>query len=212
MRAMSPPRLSICIATYRRAAYIRATLDTFMADLPEDVQVLVVDGASPDRTSEVLAEAKRSYPRLEVYREEVNSGLDRDYDKAVGYADGDYCWLMTDDDLLVPGAVRQVLGALGSNPELLVVNAEVRSADLSRLLKGHQIPLEGKALYGAEDIAHLVGEAGAYLSFIGAVVVRRSTWARAVAREFYYGSLFIHVGTLLQAPALALPVSASRSS
>ena len=37
---------------------------------------------------------------LRYFRESVNSGVDRDYDKAVGYASGEYCWLMTDDDLL----------------------------------------------------------------------------------------------------------------
>ena len=205
MNALSRHRLSICIATYNRAEYIRETLDTFMPELPDDVQVLVVDGASPDRTAEVIAEARRSYPRLEYVREETNSGIDRDYDKAVAYADGDYCWLMTDDDLLVPGAVHRVLSALDSGPELLVVNAEVRSADLSRTLNEHQLPPQGKTRYGAEEVAELVGEAGAYLSFIGAVVVRRATWL-ARSRESYYGTLFIHVGTLLQAPALTSTV------
>jgi abequosyltransferase len=202
MNSATRHRLSICIATYNRASYIRETLDTFMTDLPDDVQVLIVDGASTDGTAEVVAEAKRSYPRLKYLREETNSGIDRDYDKAVAYADGDYCWLMTDDDLLVAGAVRRVLDVLDSGPELLVVNAEVRSADLSRTLNKYQLPPEGKMRYGAEDLGELVGEAGAYLSFIGAVVVRRATWL-ARPRESYYGTLFIHVGTLLQAPALA---------
>src|SRR6185436_14387916 len=133
--------------------YIRETLDSFMPNLPDAVQVLIVDGASPDQTADVIAEARRSYPRLQYFRELVNSGVDQDYDKAVGYADGEYCWLMTDDDLLLPGAVRRVLDALESGPELLVVNAEVRSADLSHTLNAHQISLEGKVRYGAEDVA-----------------------------------------------------------
>ena len=39
------PRLSICIATLNRAAFIGETLDTIVAQLREDTEVLVVDGA-----------------------------------------------------------------------------------------------------------------------------------------------------------------------
>jgi hypothetical protein len=43
---------------------------------------------------------------------------------------------------------------------------------------------------------------GKYLSFIGAVVIRRALWM-ARAREPYYGSLFIHFGVMFQAPGIA---------
>jgi len=194
-------RLSICIASYKRAAFIGATLDSFLADLPDGVEVLVVDGASPDNTGEVLKPYEATYPSFSYFREPKNSGIDGDYDKAVGYAVGEYCWLMTDDDLLRPGAVQRVLDELASDPDLLVVNAEVRTADLSRCLTPAMMKCTGEVEYRSDSISDFFADNGSYLSFIGAVVVRRSVWLSR-AREPYIGTLFIHVGTLFQTPLL----------
>src|ERR1035437_7960952 len=127
-------KLSICIATFLRANFIAETLDSILGQMQENVEIVVVDGASPDNTRGVIAQYLIKYPEVRYYREESNSGVDRDYDKAVGYASGEYCWLMTDDDLLVPGAIKRVLSALDDRCELSVVNAEVRNVDFSKRL------------------------------------------------------------------------------
>jgi glycosyltransferase involved in cell wall biosynthesis len=194
-------KLSICIATYKRAAFIGATLDSVLAQLEPGVELLVVDGASPDDTPQVVARAAARCPQLRYFRETENSGVDRDYDKAVGYARGDYCWLMTDDDLLAPGAVRRVLEALVDGPDLVVVNAEVRNVDLTRTLVSRRLAVETDFECGAERSEELFERTVAYLSFIGAVVIRRDAW-QARERAPYYGSLFIHVGVIFQRPAL----------
>jgi abequosyltransferase len=46
--------LSICIATYNRGGYIGETLDTIIPQLDNDVELLVVDGASTDNTKDVV--------------------------------------------------------------------------------------------------------------------------------------------------------------
>lgn len=194
-------RLSVCIATFFRAAYIGATLENILAQCPPDVEVLVVDGASPDDTCAVVRRVQERHPRLMYYREDTNSGVDHDFDKAVGYARGAYCWLLSDDDLLVPGAMDAVLHALEAEPDLVVVNAEVRDKSMRTVIKRSQLALHQDRTYCAQEMGELLSATGPYLSFIGAVVVRRSVWL-ARQRAPYYGSLFIHVGVLFQEPAL----------
>lgn len=195
-------RLSLCIATLNRAAFIEETLATILPQLTPETELVVVDGASTDATQEILLRARDANPAVVYRREATNSGVDQDYDKTVGYARGDYCWLMTDDDLLVPGAVARVLAALHDDPDLVVVNARIEDKSLSIVLKPAQIALEQDREFGpgaGEDLFRL---AGSYLSFIGGVVVRRELWL-ARERERYFGSLFIHVGVLFQPPAVA---------
>ena len=48
------PRLSICIATLNRGAFIGETLDTIVPQLRDDVELVIVDGASKDNTGEVV--------------------------------------------------------------------------------------------------------------------------------------------------------------
>jgi abequosyltransferase len=197
----APPRLSICIATFKRARFIGETLESILGQLEPGVELVVVDGASPDETPKVVGQYAAAEPALRYFREAVNSGFDADYDKAVGYARGEYCWLMTDDDLLLPGAVRRVLDALADGPDLIVVNAETRTPDLAKVVDERLLPDRKERVYGSGGDEAFFLYAANMLSFVGAVVVRREAWL-ARARAPYFGSFFVHVGVIFQQPAL----------
>lgn len=195
------PKLSICISTYKRAAFIADTLHSIVEQLTPEVEMVVVDGASPDDTPEVVARIAERCPALRYYRENENSGADGDYDKAVGYAKGEYCWLMTDDDVLIHGAVRRVLEALDGRPNLVVVNAEVRNVNLTVNLESPRLDVLTNVAFDANEAEKFFIRTTNYLSFIGGVVIRRDAWL-ARNRASYYGSLFIHVGVIFQSPAM----------
>lgn len=192
-------QLSICITTFKRGSFIEETLDSILAQIREGVELLVVDGASPDNTPEVMAEYVARHPGIRYFREKVNSGIDGDYDKAVGYALGKYCWLMTDDDLLNEDAVATVLKVLEEDPDLVVVNSELKTVDMSTVLAGSMLDLTGQERYESQEAERAFGDVAKYMSFIGGVVIKRSAWLDR-DRVSYYGSLFIHVGVIFQRP------------
>jgi len=195
------PKLSICMATYNRGAFIGETLESILNQLAEGVELVVVDGASPDNTPEVMAQYLLRYPEIRYFREQVNSGVDCDFDKAVGYAKGEYCWLMTDDDLLRRGAVKKVLSVIEEKCDLVVVNAEVKNADLSETMEGRRLNIFSDIEYGIENREAFFKDAASYLSFIGCVVIKKDFW-QSRDRSSYYGSLFIHVGVIFQHPPI----------
>jgi glycosyltransferase involved in cell wall biosynthesis len=188
------------MATYNRGAFIAETLDALIPQLGAEVELVIVEGASPDNTEEVVRGYLARHPEIRYYRESENSGIDGDFDKAVGYARGEYCWLTPDDDLLAPGAVARVLEALADDTtDLLVVDAEVRDATLTRVLGKRRMPFSGERSYGPADADAFMTDAGDVLSFIGGVIIRRSVWM-ARERKAYYGTVFIHVGVIFQGP------------
>jgi len=195
------PKLSICIATYNRGELIGETLDNILKQLTSEVELIIVDGASPDNTEEVMEKYLLTYPEIRYFREQVNSGVDRDFDKAVGYARGEYCWLMTDDDLLHPSAISTVLSVLKGGSELIIVNSEVRSKDLSILIQDQLLAYGSGGEYGYSERERLFILAAKYLSFIGCVVIKRTCWLSR-DRASYYGTLFIHVGVIFQSPPI----------
>lgn len=194
-------KLSICMATFKRGEFIAETLDSILAQMVPGVELIVVDGASPDNTPEVMAAYVARHPEIRYIREATNSGVDQDYDKAVGYATGEYCWLMTDDDLLCPGAISRLLSELDGGNDLVIVNQEIRNVDFSMLLAGSRFALSADRQYAAGDRDAMFAETAQGLSFIGCVVIRRSVWM-ARDRASFYGSLFIHVGVIFQHPPL----------
>ncbi len=198
--------LTVCIPTLNRGPFIGQTLRTIVPQLTPAVELLIVDGGSTDDTAEVVAAFQERCPAVRYVRADVepgagpapsNAGFDRDCDLAVELARGTYCWLMTDDDLLQPGAIDAVLRATADAHTLIVVNAEMRNATVSRVLEERRVPLHADRVYGPGEAQELFGDVGEYLSFVGAVVVRRDLW-RSRERERYYGKGFIHVAVLFQ--------------
>jgi abequosyltransferase len=189
--------LSICIATFRRGDFIAASLDTILGQIQPGIELLVLDGASPDNTQEVMQRYARRHPSIVYRRELTNSGVDIDYDKAVTYARGRYCWLMSDDDLLAPDALASVMKNLTDEIDLLIVNAQVYNKDFSRVLHDRLLPIGQDVTFGAERNQEFFRLTAKYLTFIGAVIIRRDLWLSR-AREPYYGSNFVHVGVIFQ--------------
>jgi glycosyltransferase involved in cell wall biosynthesis len=196
---MKTPLLSICIATYNRASYIGETLDSIIPQLDDDVELLVVDGASTDNTEDVVRKFVKKESRIRYVRLSAKGGVDKDYDKSVELARGEFCWLFTDDDLLKSGAVAAVKTAIKEGHDLLVVNAEVRDRELSVILERQRIIMQDNKLYSPNEMECLFIDALSYISFIGAVVIRRSLWLSR-ERESYFGTEFVHVGVIFQKP------------
>jgi len=198
---MTTPLLSFCIATFNRATYIAQTLDCLVAELADDIEIVVLDGGSKDETESIMRRYAAAFPGIRYVRQATNLGVDRDYDGAVQAARGRYCWLMTDDDILKPGAVAAIRAALLAEPSLVVVNAEVRDSLLGRVYEPSRLKITEDRTFATRELGDLLAVAGELLTFIGSVVIRRDVWL-ARQREPYYGTLFIHVGVIFQA---ALP-------
>jgi glycosyltransferase involved in cell wall biosynthesis len=193
------PRLSICIATLNRARFLEETLRGILAQTCDEVEVVIVDGASSDGTEEVVRGLQQEFPRVRYIRREKAMGVDRDFDAAVQHAGGEYCWLLCDDDLLKPGAVAKVLSEIRREHSLLVVNADVWNAGYKKLLQERRMKIDEDRVYPPSGHEALFADTAEYLTFIGGVVIRRDLWM-ARERERFFGTEFIHVGVIFQAP------------
>lgn len=194
---MKVPLLSICIATYNRADNISETLDSIIPQLTDDVELLVVDGASTDNTEIIIQKIALKEPRIRYVRLPIKGGVDQDYDKSVELARGEFCWLFTDDDLLKSGAVAAVKTAIKKGYGLIFVNAEVRDRKLAAVLQNKRLAILEDRIYAIDQMESLLVDTLTYLSFIGAVVIRRNIWLSR-ERDLYFGTEFIHIGVIFQ--------------
>lgn len=192
-------KLSICISTFNRAAFIGATLESVIAQATNDCEIVVLDGASTDNTEQVVAEYTRRFDRLRYVRQETNNGVDRDFDRAVELACGEYCWLFSDDDLLKPGAVTAVLESLDRGYSLILINGEHRDLTMSNVRVPSFFGIDSNRMYASGEMDRLFMDIGPCLICICCVVIKRVIWL-ARERKRYYGSRFIHVGVIFQEP------------
>ncbi len=202
------PKLSICITTLNRAAFIGATLESILVQATEEFEIVLLDAGSTDSTREIATKYARQFPKLRYVRQERNGGVDADYDRAVQLAHGEYCWLMSDDDFIKPNAIKAVLSVLRQDVSLVLVNIEIRDFEMSTVLVSRYLPLTENRTYNSGDLDPIFQEAGSLLEYSGCIVIKREIWI-ARNREKYYGSLFIHLGVIFseRLPGTALILS-----
>jgi glycosyltransferase involved in cell wall biosynthesis len=117
------PKFSVIIATYNRANYIAATLESLKAQEFRDFEVIVVDDGSTDNTLELL---KPHSAWLKIFREQ-NRGPGKARNLAVSQATGEYLAFLDSDDIWFPWTLStfaEVTEQHG-NPDLIAAKLRV---------------------------------------------------------------------------------------
>ena len=95
-------KYSVIIATYKRAADLRETLQSLAGLRPDGPwEVIVVDNNSPDDTRQVVEEAARTFPVELRYLFETKQGRSPALNAGIQAARGEII-VTTDDDVRVP--------------------------------------------------------------------------------------------------------------
>jgi glycosyltransferase involved in cell wall biosynthesis len=114
--------VDVIIPCYRYAHYLRACVDSVLAQPGVDVRLLILDDASPDGTPAVAGELARRDPRVQWRRHEVNQGHIRTYNEGLDWASAAYSLLLSADDLLAPGALRRAVQVMEMHPQVGLVH------------------------------------------------------------------------------------------
>ena len=111
---MRRPLLSLTIPTFNRSAFLFELLEALLPQIPNDgsVDLLVSDNASTDATPEVVASFSGRGLPLRSVRNAGNIGADANFLQCLSLARGKYVWVLGDDDLVLPGAIPQILSLL----------------------------------------------------------------------------------------------------
>ena len=104
-------KISICIPTFNREKNLKDCLNSLVickrqTDVP--FQICISDNASTDGTAKAV-EAFKSEIEIKYHRNNFNAGIPRNFLKVVSMADGDFIWLIGDDDLLLPDAITRLM-------------------------------------------------------------------------------------------------------
>ena len=107
------PLLTIAIPTYNRANCLRLLLSELAKQISDDrVELIVSDNASPDETPKIIEDYTRQGMKFQYTRNIINVGPDANILQCYEMAQGEYVWIVGDDDVIVPGGLDWVLSVL----------------------------------------------------------------------------------------------------
>jgi glycosyltransferase involved in cell wall biosynthesis len=108
------PLVSVCIPVYNCEAYLGKAMESVLAQTYQDFELAVLDDCSSDRSLQIA----RQYadPRIRVAPSEKNLGAERNWNRCLEEARGEWVKVLCHDDYLHPTCLQKQVEALTAHP------------------------------------------------------------------------------------------------
>ena len=109
------PRVTVIIPTYNRASMVPRAIRSVLDQTISDLELIVVEDASPDNTAEVVSRIED--PRLRLVRLAKNGGDWHARNVAIAQARGEWVAFLDDDNEWLPDKLERQFARIEQGPE-----------------------------------------------------------------------------------------------
>ena len=131
----SNPLVSVVIPVHNGEKYIKESIDSCLEQTYKNIEVIVVDDKSEDRTLEIL---KGYGDKIKVIPIEKQNGLGNVINIGIRKAQGKYIARMDADDIMYPTRIEKQIEYLESNPNCVAIGGQIDIIDGNSNITGHR--------------------------------------------------------------------------
>ena len=103
---MNIPKISVVIPVYNTEAYVGEAIESAREQTLRDIEIIVIDDGSTDRSPFIIRELANTDPRIRIYTQ-TNQGVSAARNKGLEYIKGEFIYFLDSDDLLEKNALEQ---------------------------------------------------------------------------------------------------------
>ncbi len=133
--------ISVCLTTFNGEKFIKEQIDSILAQISENDEVIVSDDGSKDHTLAILQSLNDK--RIKIFHNTGRHGFIYNFENALNKAQGNYIFLSDQDDIWLPEKVKIVLKKL-NDCDLIVHDAELVDGTGHDLKKNYYSTLHSK--------------------------------------------------------------------
>jgi len=181
-------RVSIGLPVFNGERYLEEAIASVLGQSYTDLELIITDNASTDRTPDICAQACRQDARIRYFRNEKNLGAAPNYNRAWSHATGEYFKWLAHDDRIKPRFIEAAVAALDANPDAVLCNSEAEYIDgEGRHLGFYRSVLEQcKSGRPAEQLAAILLNSHTCIDFFG--LIRREAMVGSILHEAFSGA------------------------
>ena len=161
--------ISVVIPTYNRAEFLRAAIESVLAQTYPNFELLILDNCSPDHTPQVVASFKD--PRIRYVRHLCNIGPPANWVYGISLAKGRYLSILGDDDRYRPDFLLHRVYPMAADPQIVIAFGSFEYWDGNSVIASHDAS-NYSASHALEGMNAIEAVIGAY--FFGASLFRTS--------------------------------------
>lgn len=120
-------KVSVIVSTYKSAEFIRGCLEDLVTQTlyqKGEVEIIIIDSASPENEGEIIQEFQENYPNIIYQRTQERETLYRAWNRAIKLARGFYLTNGNTDDRRCFNALEIMANYLDNNREISLVYAD----------------------------------------------------------------------------------------
>jgi glycosyltransferase involved in cell wall biosynthesis len=191
--------LSFCIPTYKRPEFLFKAVESIREaciDYSREVQIVIVDDSTDETNTLVIERIKAKIKNFKYIKNGSNLGIDQNILHAIDSSDGEFVWVLGEDDLVCQNAVKDFLSITRREDYgFICSNYSYVDSEHKNTLKRNVIDIStNKKVKSLELLEKYSWSFG----FIGACIINKKVWQTIDSRK-YVGTFFAHVGTILEA-------------
>ncbi|MCB1914260.1 MAG: glycosyltransferase [Rhodocyclaceae bacterium] len=104
------PVVSVLLPSYNHARYLRAAIDSVLAQSLDALELIVIDDASSDESWTIIESIDD--PRVRASRHEENAGAHATLNEAYAKARGEFVAILNSDDVFAPERLQRIVDAM----------------------------------------------------------------------------------------------------
>ena len=126
------PKISLIIPVYNVERYLRECLDSAVGQTLQDIEIIVVNDASPDNSQQIIADYAARDARIVALAHEHNRGLGAARNTGLERSRGEYIMFLDSDDTMEPNSCELLYRKICEHQADIVVAGTRRIDERSR--------------------------------------------------------------------------------
>lgn len=124
-------KVDILLATYNGEKYIREQIDSILNQTHTEFRLLISDDGSTDLTKTILEEYKNKDSRIEIFFQENNLGVVKNFEFLLGKVESKYYMFSDQDDIWKETKIEKSLNRIEEGFDLVYSDLEVVDENLN---------------------------------------------------------------------------------
>ena len=149
------PLVSVCIPIFNNEDYIKETVLSIIEQSYVNIELIIVDDSSKDKSIEIVKQLIKSYPgkRIKLYENEKNLGMVGNWNKCLSLCTGKYIRLICADDRIDSSLIEKEVTILESDETLVATSTDSIFIDSNGKNKGpYKRYKKSGAVFGEEIV------------------------------------------------------------
>lgn len=122
-------KLSIGLPVYNGEKFIKASINSILAQTFTDFELIISDNASTDKTEEICRAYAAQDSRIRYYRNDKNIGCSGNFNRVFELSTGEYFKWVAYDDLHAPDFLEKCIAALDQDPSIILCHSQAYFID-----------------------------------------------------------------------------------